>query len=134
MAYLALTFQPGNGLSALSSAHEAESRIGGLQSQKETYKKELTDKLRNDYNTVQLSLNQVDVMQELSDSSREVYESFVRQYPAGRKTWVEVLNARREATQARFSLAEAQWGGYAASLRIKINTGEIDRIRLSISN
>ena len=134
MAYLALTFQPGNGLSALSSAHEAESRIGGLQSQKETYKKELTDKLRNDYNTVQLSLNQVDVMQELSDSSREVYESFVRQYPAGRKTWVEVLNARREATQARLSLAEAQWGGYAASLRIKINTGEIDRIRLSISN
>jgi len=134
ISYLALTYQPGNGLSALSSAHEAQSKIGGLQSQKETYKKELTDKLRNDFNTVQLSLNQIDVMQELSDSSIEVYESFVRLYPVGRKTWVEVLNARREATQARLSLTEAQWSGYAASLRIKINTGEIDHVRLNIQN
>jgi adhesin transport system outer membrane protein len=73
-------------------------------------------------------------MQELSDSSIEVYESFVRLYPVGRKTWVEVLNARREATQARLSLTEAQWSGYAASLRIKINTGEIDHVRLNIQN
>jgi cysteinyl-tRNA synthetase len=87
--------------------------------------KEMADKIRNDFNVVQLSLNQVDVLNDLSSSSKEVYESFVRQFPTGRKTWVEVLNARKEATQARISLSDAQWNGLAASLRTKIATGEI---------
>jgi adhesin transport system outer membrane protein len=115
MTYLALTYQPGNGLSAFSSIHQAEARKDNLEAQKATFKKDLSDKIRNDFNVAQLSLNQIDVLSELSASSDEVYESFVRQFPTGRK----------EATQAKLSLSDAKWGGYAASLRIKITTGEI---------
>ena len=59
------------------------------------------------------------------------YESFVRQYPAGRKTWVEVLNARKEATQAQMSYTETQWSGYAALLRIKIAIGDVDSLLIN---
>jgi len=131
MTYLALTYQPGNGLSALSSSREAEMRKDGLKAEKESNKKEIIDRVRNDFNQYRLSQNQIEVLAELSKASLDVYESFVRQYPAGRKTWVEVLNARKEATQAQMSYTETQWSGYAALLRIKIAIGDVDSLLIN---
>ena len=56
-------------------------------------------------------------------TSAEVSESYARQYTAGRKTWLDVLNAVREATQAELALVDATSQMQAAVLRLKAQTG-----------
>lgn len=134
IAYLAVSYQPGAGLSALSSIKEAESKRNASESSRESIKKDIVDKIRTDWNQMQASQSEAEVLAELVESTRGVYESFVRQYAAGRKTWVEVLNARREATQARYSLADAQWNGFIAGVRMDIATGKVaaNTLRLEV--
>jgi adhesin transport system outer membrane protein len=122
--YLALNYQIGGGLSAFSSIREAEERRNAAEATRETRRKDIEDKVRTDWNLRRSALAEREIFAELAASTREVYESFVRQFAAGRKSWLEVLNSRREATQARYSLTDAEWSGFLAGKRIAITTGE----------
>lgn len=123
--YLALTFQPGAGLSAMSSVQESLARRAAAENSLESSKKDLLDKVRTDWNQNQSALAEAAVLRELVAATELMYESFIRQYPVGRKSWLEVLNAQREVTQARYSLADTSWNGYLAGIRIDIMTGAI---------
>lgn len=57
--------------------------------------------------------------------STEVFESYSRQYIAGRKTWIDVLNAVRETTQSDFALADARAQVVAAGERLRLRTGAL---------
>ena len=54
----------------------------------------------------------------------EVSESYARQYVAGRKTWIDVLNAVKETTQANLAVADAEAQSMAAFQRIQLRTGQ----------
>jgi adhesin transport system outer membrane protein len=117
--------QPGNGLSAFSHISESRSKMNAAEASRDVAKKEIADSVRTDWVKVKSAKSEVEVFKELVDSAKGVYESSVRQYAVGRKSWIEVLNARREATQARYSLADSQWSGLLSLVKLKINTGEI---------
>lgn len=123
--FIALTMQPGNGLSAFSHINESRSKMHAAESSRDVAKKEIADSVRTDWVKVRSAKSEVEVFNQLAESTRGVYESTVRQYAVGRKSWMEVLNARREATQAKYSLADSQWNGYLSLIRLKIITGEI---------
>lgn len=131
IVYLAVAYQPGAGLSSLSAIKEAEARRNSSELSSENVRKDVMDKIRTDWNQMQAAELETKVLRELVESTRGVYESFVRQYAAGRKSWVEVLNARREATQARYSLADSEWNGFLAGIRMDIATGKIAASTLS---
>jgi adhesin transport system outer membrane protein len=65
------------------------------------------------------------LLTDLVKSTQLVYESCLRQFPAGRRTWLEVLMARRDATQAQYALADAHWALFAAVLRLEIASGRL---------
>lgn len=67
----------------------------------------------------------------ISSSTDEVVASYLRQYQVGRKTWLDVLNAQRETTQARYTLADLEAGIQAAHLRLLMLSGRIDARSLS---
>jgi adhesin transport system outer membrane protein len=130
--YLALSFQPGNGLSALSGVRQAEASKSAAEAAMEASRKDIADKLRTDFNQVVSSLNTSQVYAEYAQSTQSVYESYLRQFTAGRKTWMEVMNARRDATQAKYSLIDSQWSGTMANYRIKIAIGDLNAATLSL--
>jgi adhesin transport system outer membrane protein len=115
--YLMLNYQLGGGLSALSKVKESEERRNAAE--------EVADQVRTDWNQKKSALDEVEIYKILVASNRDVYESFVRQFAGGRKTWMEVLNARREATQARYSLIDAEWKGFLSGKRIEIAAGKV---------
>lgn len=123
IAYVAVTYQPGAGLSSFSAINEQQSKKLSTELSAENARKDLVDRVRIDWNRVRSASNQIDILKELIASTREVYESFVRQYAVGRKTWVEVLNARREYTQAKNTLVDEEWGGYLAKTKLEIACG-----------
>ncbi len=52
-------------------------------------------------------------------------ESYTRQYVIGRKTWIDVLNAVREATQSQLALEDTHTQVIAVSLRLRAQTGTL---------
>ena len=63
--------------------------------------------------------------QESRSMSVEVFESFARQYVIGRKTWIDVLNAVREAVQSDLALEDVRAQLQAARLRLRAYTGTL---------
>lgn len=130
-AFLALTFQPGNGLSSLSTINQAEALISSAESNKESASKDISDRIRLAINDLSSSGNEVEVFEDLVVSSTEVYESSLRQFTLGKKTWPEVLNAWRENIQAKYSLTDSRWKGFIAGMQVKILIGDINALKLN---
>jgi len=122
-AYVALDVQTGAGFSAFAAVKEIEARRDAIQSQMEVIKRETIDAVSAEWADLQSFLLQVRDLRAQVDSTTAVFDSFVRQYAVGRKGWNDVLNAQREVTQARYQLADADWGTLRASLRIEMLTG-----------
>jgi len=121
--YLALTYQPGNGLSVLSASREAESRKEIAEAALSNSRVDIKTNVHSDWNQYTSQLQQIETLSNLAETTRGVYESYVRQYTVGKKTWIEVLNSRKEATQAKYSLTDAQWQSFIAGIRLQISTG-----------
>ena len=125
MTYFAVNFQPGNGLSAFSNIREAQSKKDSAESNLDIVRKELADSIRTDWFKVQSVRAEIDIYKRLIEATKLDYESSVRLYAAGRKGWMDVLNFRKEATTAKYQLADAEWGGFLATMKLKINSGAI---------
>lgn len=123
--YVALNFQTGAGLSYQSSVAEAVSKIKAAEFSQEALQRDIRDAMRADWNEWQFAAEGSAVLEQLVSSTQDVYESFLRQFSAGRKSWQDVLNARREATQSRHSLSDTRWAGFLAGLRMEIASGQL---------
>jgi adhesin transport system outer membrane protein len=134
LTYLALTYTPGNGLASISGIREAEVKRDASEQIMIAFKLDLTNKINLLWNQYKSETSQVEVLSNLAQTSRGVYLSFVRQYAAGKKTWPEVLNARKEATQAKYQLAESQWNAFVAGISLGIHTGLISSNFNSVIN
>ena len=123
--FLGVTYQPGSGLSSLSAISEAEARRTGTTYAREAIRLELMNRVRNLWQQADSSRRELTVLGDLVASTQEVYASCLRQFPVGRRTWLEVLLARRDATQAQYALSDTQWMGFAAELKLQLVTGEL---------
>jgi len=123
--FLGVTYQPGSGLSSLSAISEAEARRTGTAYTREAVRLELMNRVRNLWQQAESSRRELKVLGDLVASTQEVYASCLRQFPVGRRTWLELLLARRDATQAQYALSDTQWTGLAAELKLQLVTGEL---------
>lgn len=123
--YVVVSVQTGNGLSAGTAISEAQSQRAASLQRESNLRLEIGTTVRTDWNKVRSAKAETEVLLELTESTREMYESFVRQYAAGRKFWLDVLNARSESIKARNALVDAEWGGMLAVWRLQIATGEL---------
>lgn len=58
------------------------------------------------------------------DGSELVLASYKRQFEAGKKTWLDLLNAVRELAQNQYGLADAQAAMLGAMSRLQLRMGE----------
>lgn len=124
--FVAVEFQPGAGLSSLTAVREAEARRHAARLAREGALRDLSDGLNADWADMESLGRQARDLRAQVDSTTSVFDSFIRQYAVGRKSWLDVLNAQREASQARYALADAEWGALRATLRLQLATGELN--------
>ena len=60
-------------------------------------------------------------------ATQETLDSFMRQYDAGRKSWVDVLNAQKELADARQAMEQTKGSLMEFSLRLGVIIGKLDR-------
>lgn len=128
-ATLVLQAQPGAGLSAQAGVQAAVARREAVRLLRLQAERDLVERLTLDWNDWQAArerLRNADFTRALSS---EVAESYARQFTAGRKSWIDVLNAVRESTQSELAADDAQAQTVAASLRLRVLTNTLDLMR-----
>lgn len=121
-AGLALRAQTGNGLSQLSALESARQRVAASEFAVSTAEREVREALRLDFVTNGASRDRARVGAAATTSSQSVTESYKRQFVSGRRTWLDVMNAVREATTLEMSVADAEVGAMASNARIWLRT------------
>jgi adhesin transport system outer membrane protein len=115
---VALRLQTGNGLSQLSAIDSAKADILSAEFETATAEREIREQIRVDYLTFVAGRNRVVASERASRTSDLVTESYKRQFIAGRRTWLDVMNAVRESMTASLTESEAELGALAAYTRL----------------
>lgn len=131
-AMLVLLAQPGAGLSAKSGVDAALARREAARMAREVAERDIRERLALDWNEWLAARLRLENSNQARAMSAEVSESYARQYTAGRKTWIDVLNAVRETTQSELAVDDAQAQMLAASLRLRALTGTLTSTTESI--
>lgn len=122
---LVLQAQPGAGLSAGSGIDAAVARREAARMAREAAERDLRERVTLDWNELTAARGRVENANRSRAMSVEVFESYARQYVIGRKSWIDVLNAVREATQSDLASEDARAQVLAASLRLSAQSGAL---------
>jgi adhesin transport system outer membrane protein len=121
-AGLAITAQTSGGLSNLAAADAARARETSTQLDVNTAERELRERVSGDLVENAAARRRISSSTTASSSAEAVTESFKRQFVAGRRNWLDVMNATREATSAELGTSDAEFSAMASAARILLYT------------
>ncbi|TXT24296.1 MAG: outer membrane efflux protein [Gallionellaceae bacterium] len=122
---LALEYTPGAGLSASANIDAAEARVIGLRENLDAARRDLTETIATDYEEHLASVDRKRHFQRTLKASAEVLASYDRLFVAGKRNWLDVINAARELIQAQTALADVEAQQAAARARLHLHLGEM---------
>ena len=126
VSFVALQYQPGAGLSALTGAKSAEfRRQAAVDSIIIAVERQLRAQLQAALSDFSAFNDQLTPTKALLKGTSEVVDSYMRQYQIGRKGWLDVLNAQREKTQALFAVADIESSVELTKVRLMLLTGDL---------
>ena len=125
-----LEYQPGAGLSSMPAIGAAVKRADMASSAIDSWSREIAEKTLNQYSEARAFVDQLEPSKAYAAAASGVMASYLRQYTTGRKSWLDVMNAQREQTQARYAAVDVAAGVLLSSLKIDILTGQLNRTNL----
>ena len=117
---VAVRLQTGNGLSQFAAVDAAEADIIAAEFETGAAERDIREQIRVDYLTYVAGRDRVAASGRATRSSQLVTESYRRQFIAGRRTWLDVMNAVRESMSANLTEADAELGALAAYTRLMV--------------
>lgn len=119
-----VTFAPGAGWSVMHQVQAAKSRRDAAQAQLIAFDRELADRLATLHADANMYWRQLDLANKNKLLSSDVAESFARQFVVGRKSWLEVLNAQREAAGVAQTVIDLNWSALVTQWQVLAETGQ----------
>ncbi len=117
-AALVVRAQTGNGLSRFSAIDRAEARVDQTIAQLGAAERELRGRLANEYVALRSNRAQAEAGALASSAAADLQASYQRQFVAGRRSWLDVLNTAREVISARVAESDARVNAAANATRI----------------
>jgi adhesin transport system outer membrane protein len=130
--FVSVQFQPGAGFAVASSISAAKQRKLSARDSLEAEKRELRRQIKTAWNEYTSVSFQLAPSKMLVDATSSVIESYLRQYAVGKKSWLDVLNAQREATQARNTLVDFEVQHLTSLYRLRVLMNEINPTVLGV--
>ncbi|RXN83745.1 hypothetical protein C7R54_26085 [Achromobacter aloeverae] len=124
-ALVVLQWQTGAGLSALSAVSEARAQQEATRQAREAAVREVTQQFESDWAQWQDARLRLDVARRIQGTAAEVADSYSRQYVAGRKSWLDMMNSVREVEQAELASVDVRYEAQAAALRLRLESGSL---------
>lgn len=126
LIYLSLSANTGAGLTILSEIEGARAKVMQLKFQQQTKEKELIEVLVTEYNSMMASYNKSLSLKNTISSSQKVLESYSRLFVAGKKQWLDLVNASKELMQNNQELASQEAMVKILKYKFALTVGDID--------
>ncbi|MDH4478508.1 MAG: TolC family protein [Rhodoferax sp.] len=131
--FVGLQSKFGAGLSSLAGVEASQGKVGVARAEVESAERTLAEQVLSDWAQIAtLKVRQTELEESLQ-ASRETAQAWDRQFLAGRKTWVEVMNMARELAQAETELADVRAVRVLVSWRLALYTQGLDGLLGGIS-
>jgi adhesin transport system outer membrane protein len=112
-----------NDATQLSQISAARIRIEEAEQNRRGSEVELRREVASDLIEFDAARTRAVVAKAASDSAARVSESFMRQFIAGRRSWLDVMNQLRESVSAQISQSEAEVSVMYTAARLTIESG-----------
>lgn len=119
---LAVRSQTEGGLSPVAQVEAATARRQAAEFQVAAAERDISEKVNLDLVENRSARTRITSSAAAAESTGLVTQSFLRQFVAGRRTWLDLMNAVREATAARVVLVEVETSAMASAARIQLRT------------
>jgi outer membrane protein, adhesin transport system len=126
LIYLSMTANTGAGLSLLSEVEGSRAKVIQLKFQKLNKEKEVIELLVTEHNSMLAAYHKSAAMQITIKSSMEVLNSYSRLFIAGKKQWLDLVNASKELMINNQELASQQALVKIMKYKLALRIGEID--------
>lgn len=126
LVYMTFTATTNAGLSAMSDIAAAKIKINEIELRKQTIEKELIDSLLNDYNNYEIAKSRIKVLEKSISSAQNVLDSYERLFIAGKRQWLDLVNASREVMQYKIELSRLLVSKNILAYKLALKNGQID--------
>jgi len=126
--YIGLSSKFGAGLSALSNAQTALSQYEAALADVDIQSRLIIEQVNADFALAVSVQSRLNSLQASLKAAQLVSESYDRQFLAGRKTWLDVMNAARELTQTEVQLADIESAQLVVNWRLAIYAKGLDSV------
>lgn len=122
---LGLNYQPGAGFSTLALARAYQARVQGLEQSQEAARRNIMEGIQTQYQQFVSAKDQETSLIAAVAGAQIVVESYRRQFIAGRKSWLEVLNAVHEKSSYQQQLLQVQSQMLGAFYKLEVDFGRM---------
>ena len=126
--FIGLSSRFGAGLSTLSNVESARAQHAAALSEIEVQSRAVSEQVLADVALALSVASRITSIQASLRAAEAVSSSYDRQYLAGRKSWLDVMNAARELALSETQLAELQSTQVVVTWRLTAYTGGIEAI------
>lgn len=126
--FIGLESRFGAGLSNFTNVREARMRRDGALGEVAAQRRAVSEQVSADYSLTASFEIRVQALLSSVKTARSVSESYSRQFLAGGKTWLDVMNAARDLVSTEVQLADAQASQLAVTWRLVIFTNGVYQV------
>ena len=126
--FVGVSSRLGAGLSGLSNVAAARSQLEAALAEVQVQTRNLNEQVLADHAQFMATERRLASVQASLRSAQSVSESFDRQFLAGRKTWLDVMNAARELAQTEAIIADLLSTQVVVSWRLSFYTQGIEAV------
>ena len=126
--FVGVSSRLGAGLSGLSNVAAARSQLEAALAEVQVQTRNLNEQVLADHAQFMATERRLASVQASLRSAQSVSESFDRQFLAGRKTWLDVMNAARELAQTEAIIADLLSTQVVVSWRLSLYTQGIEAV------
>ena len=129
--FVGLSTALGAGLSTFSGVDVAVAEHAAALEDIAVQDQALSEQVQLDFTLVQAAQGRLEGLGSANRASVEVLDSYERQFLAGRKQWLDLMNAAREQAQSESQLADALGALQLSGWRLALWTAGVDRLLAS---
>ncbi len=119
---LVMDYQTDSGFHAFQGGRAEAGREEALREALQQVQRQVSGGIGSAMSLREAAQKQFSALIAAAESSSLLVDSYLRQFKAGRKSWLEVLNARREANELQIQALMAKRAYWAASTQLALNT------------
>lgn len=120
---IGLRLQTQSGLSQFSAVSSANARYTQSLDQVHLAERQIRQEIANEVVVYEAAVQRARASLEAAQTAGRVSESFMRQFIAGRRSWLDVMNQIRENLSARSGLVQAEVLAQSTAVRLHLRSG-----------